>query len=49
MYYTPTDFGGDSSSHFPYRAWTNRCAECPTHAGGYTAGASASPWMTNHH
>jgi len=35
--YTDTEFGVDSSSRFPIRAWSKRCAtECPTHAGGYT-------------
>jgi len=39
--YMCTKFGVDSSSHFPIRAQTNRqtyTTECPTHAGGYTAG-----------
>ena len=36
-----TDFGADSSSHFPSRARTDRqtdATERPTHAGGYVAG-----------
>jgi len=36
-----TMFGVDSSSRFPFRAWTNRQADATerhTHAGGYTAG-----------
>ena len=41
MDYMSADFGADSWSHFPFRAWTNdrqtRLNALP-HAGGYTAG-----------
>jgi len=37
MHYMFTDFNGDSSSCFPFRAQTN-ATERSTHAGGYTAG-----------
>ena len=43
--YACTKFGVDSSSRFPFRAWTNRqrdkqtdATERLTHAGGYTTG-----------
>jgi len=44
MDYMSTDVGVDSSSHFPFRARTNRQTNRETrlnallHAGGYTAG-----------
>jgi len=40
MDYMSTDFGADSSSHFPFRKQANRQMRLNAvpHAGGYTAG-----------
>jgi len=40
MNYMSTNFGADRSSHFPFRARTNRRTQLNAlpHAGGYTAG-----------